>query len=96
MYVSPAVRSIREHPVEGETVTVLVEATGEDALARLREQLSAVGTVEREREFQTLEVTVAHERIDRVCDLTGARTVETADTLGIDADGAGEDVRPGE
>jgi hypothetical protein len=96
MYVSPAVRSIRADPIAGETVGLLVEATDEDALADLREDLADLGSLEREREFQTLEVTVAHERVADVCELSGVATVETVSMLGIDADGAGEDVRPGE
>lgn len=75
MYVSPAVRSIRDDPVEKAT---------------------DLGTVESELPFETLAVIVPHERVADVCDLDGVATVETANTLGIDLDGAGEDVRPGE
>jgi len=91
MYVSPAVRSIRADPVAGESVTLLVEAAGDvDALAAAVEE---VGTVEAELQFDTLRVTVPHERVDEVCELDGVAAVETDNTLVTDADGAGEDVR---
>jgi hypothetical protein len=93
MYVSPAVRSIRENPVEGESVTLLVEAgenTDTDALA---DAIAGLGTVEAELEFETLRVTVPHERVGEVCELDGVATVQTDDALAMGADGAGEDVR---
>lgn len=94
MYVSPAVRSIRDDPIEGETVTLLVEVADDGDVDAVADGLSEFGTVESEREFGTLEVTVAHERVSGVCDLSEVATVETTNTLGIDPDGAGEDVRP--
>lgn len=91
MYVSPAVRSIRADPVAGESVTLLVEAGGDvDALAAA---LGEVGAVEAELQFDTLRVTVPHERVGAVCELDGVAAVETANTLVSDPDGAGEDVR---
>ena len=95
MYVSPAVRTIRDDLIEGETVTLLLETTAEGAVADLAEATADLGIVEEELAFETLAVTVPHERVDDVCDLSGIATVETANTLDIDADGAGEDVRPG-
>jgi len=95
MYVSPAVRSIREHPVAGESVTLLVEAA-EDADTDLDALASAVadlGTVEATLEFETLRVRVPHERVGEVCELDGVATVQTDDALAMGADGAGEDVR---
>ncbi|MEF8852141.1 MAG: hypothetical protein V5A44_05890 [Haloarculaceae archaeon] len=91
MYVSPAVRSIREHPVAGESVTLVVEA--EDDVDGVAESLAEVGTVEDELEFETLRVSVPHERVDEVCDLGGIAAVQTDDALSMDAGGAGEDVR---
>ena len=89
--VSPAVRSIREDPVAGESVTLLVEAADDaDALAAAIEE---VGTVEAELQFDTLRVAVLHERVDEVYELDGVVAVETANTLVTDPDGAGEDVR---
>lgn len=96
MYVSPAVRTIRDDPVEGETVTLLLETTVEGDVDDLAAAVSELGTVEAELAFETLAVSVPHERVADVCDLPGIATVETANTLGIDPDGAGEDVRPPE
>lgn len=95
MYVSPAVRTIREDPIEGEPVTLLLEvgddASVEDVAAGVRE---AGASVDEELQFRTLKVTVAQERVDAVCAVAGIDHVETANTLTLDADGAGEDVRP--
>jgi len=99
MYVSPAVRTIRDDPVEGESVTLLLEvaddATTDEVAAAVE---AAGGTVEEELRFRTLRATVAHERVGAVCEVGGVDHVETGNTLGLDpdeAEGAGEDVRPG-
>ena len=94
MYVSPAVRTIRDDPIEGEPVSLLLEVADEvpvDDVATAVEELG--GTVETELEFRTLRVTVDQERVGAVCETDGIDVVETANTLGIDIDGAGEDVR---
>lgn len=97
MYVSPVVRTIRDDPMEGESVSLLLEVADEAAVDEVAAALEDAGaTVEEELEFRTLKATVAHERVGAVCELDGIETVETANTLGIDPDGAGEDVRPGE
>jgi len=96
MYVTPAVRSIRDDPVPGETVTLLLETTDSEDVEAVAETASDLGTVRGERPFGTVEVTVPHERVADVCTLSGVATVETTDTLTVDAGGAGEDVRPGE
>ena len=93
MYVSPAVRSIRDDPVEGESVTLLVEAGDDAGTETLAEALADLGTVEAELEFETLRVSVPHERVGAVCDLSGVATVQTENALATGADGAGEDVR---
>jgi len=97
MYVSPAVRSIRDDPVAGESVSLLVEAgEGTDTDAdtdALADAIAELGTVEAELEFDTLRVTVPHERVGAVCELDGVAVVQTDDTLTMGADGAGEDVR---
>ena len=95
MYVSPAVRSIREDPVAGESVTLLLEVTDEADVDAVAEAAADVGTVEGRLPFETLQVTVLQERVSEVCALDGLAVVETAATLTIDADGAGEDVDPG-
>jgi len=93
MYVSPAVRSIRDDPVEGESVTLLVEARDDADTDELTEALTDVGTVEAELEFETVRVSVSHERVGTVCELAGVATVQTENALATGADGAGEDVR---
>ncbi|QLH84679.1 hypothetical protein [Halosimplex pelagicum] len=98
MYLSPAVRTIRDGPVEGESVTLLLEVADDattDEVAAAAE--AAGGTVEAELQFRTLKATVPHERVGAVCEVDGVAHIETGNTLGIDpdgAEGAGEDVRP--
>lgn len=95
-YLTHPVRRIREDPVEGETVTLLVTAEGEDDAAadHLADRLADLGTVEERLRFGTVKATVPHEAVDEACDLPGVEAVETANTLAIDPDGAGEDVDP--
>lgn len=93
MYVSRPVRAIRDDPVPGETVTLLLRLTddaGPGAVAAAVRE--AGGTVERELRFGDLEVTVDHEAVAAVCDLDGLEAVETDSVHAIDLDGAGEDV----
>jgi hypothetical protein len=98
MYVSPAVRTIRDDPVEGESVTLLLEVADRAATDEVAAAVETAGaTVEEELQFRTLKATVAHERVGAVCEVDGIDHVETGNTLGIDpggAEGAGEDVRP--
>lgn len=100
MYVSPAVRTIRDDPVEGESVTLLLEVADEATVDDVAAAAEAAGaTVEAELRFRTLETTVAHEQVGAVCEVDGIDHVETGNALGIDpdgAEGAGEDVRPSE
>lgn len=93
MHVSPAVRSLREHPVEGETVTLLIEVADEadtDSVAAALEDAGA--TVTDRRRFGTLVVENPHESIESVCAVEGLAVVETDNAAAVDADGAGEDV----
>ena len=91
MYVSPAVRSIREHPAEDESVTLLVRAT--DDAAEIHDRVEAAGgTIERTLEFETVAVSVPQTAVGEICELDGIESIETDQTLTIDADGAGEDV----
>jgi len=91
MYVSPAVRSIREHPDQEESVTLLVRAT--DDVAEIRDRIEAAGgTIEETLKFETLSVSIPQTDVGDVCELDGIESIETDRTLTIDADGAGEDV----
>ncbi|WP_123536824.1 hypothetical protein [Halosimplex salinum] len=95
MYVSPAVRTIRDDPFEGESVTLLLEVADEVPVDDVADAVREVGgRVDDELEFRTLKTVVAHEQVGAVCEIEGIETVETGNTLGIDPDGAGEDVRP--
>lgn len=93
MYVSPAVRSIREHPVPGEEVTLLLTVADDaDVTAVAGAVAERGGTVTDRLAFGTLAVAVAHDSVAAVCALDGIEAVETDDTLGVTLDGAGEDV----
>jgi len=96
MQVSRAVESIRDDPVPGESVRLLVEVAEEASVAAVRERLAAVEgvTVAGDRPLNTLEVEVPHERVDAICAVEGLAVVETAGAAGIDAGDAGEDVEP--
>ncbi|MCU4717952.1 hypothetical protein [Halapricum hydrolyticum] len=95
MYVSPAVRSIVDDPLEGESVTLLVEVEdgyepGVDAVAERIEDLG--GSIEDRRRFGTLVVSISQSDVEQLCDLDGLAIVETDNAVTIDPDGAGEDV----
>jgi hypothetical protein len=93
MYVSPAVKSLREHPIEGESVTVLLRVADGTDVDTVAEAVRDVGaTVEAELRFETLAVSVDQEEVGAVCAIDGIESIETEDALSIDADGAGEDV----
>jgi hypothetical protein len=92
MYLSHPVRGLREDPIEGEEVTLLVTAVDDAAVGDLADRLADLGTVEDRLPFGTVRVTVPQPAVDAVCDLQGIDRVETANTLSLDPDGAGEDV----
>lgn len=91
MYLSHPVRRLREEPIEGETVTLLVTASDAAAVDDLVDRLGDLGTVEALLRFGTVRVTVPQPAVDAVCDLQGIDRVETANTLALDPEGAGED-----
>ncbi|MBX0295911.1 hypothetical protein EGH23_13600 [Halomicroarcula sp. F27] len=84
MYVSRAVRSIREDPIEGEPVTLSL-ATDDDAdLEAVEAAVEDAGaTVERRLQFDDLAVSVPQERVADVCQVDGLTTVETTDVITI-------------
>ncbi|WP_136688849.1 hypothetical protein [Halorhabdus amylolytica] len=93
MYVSPAVKSISRRPIEGASVTVLLRVADGTDVDTVGDAVREVGgTVESELQFRTLMVSVAHEDLPAVCAIDGIESIETKNTLAIDADGAGEDV----
>ncbi|QGN07860.1 hypothetical protein Hrd1104_11480 [Halorhabdus sp. CBA1104] len=97
MYVSPAVRSIQRHPIDGETATLLVRLDDAADVETVAEQIRECGgTIEQRLEFDALAITVDHSAVASICELDGLSAVETDDTLTMGADGAGEDVRLGD
>jgi hypothetical protein len=92
MYVSHAVRSPREEPIEGETVRLVVEPDDDadpDAVAGAAREAGA--TVEDRLAFGDLVVSVPHERIDDLLAVTGIAVVQTDNAVGIDPGEAEED-----
>lgn len=93
MYVSRPVRKIRDDPIPGESVTLLLRLADDvDAGTVARAVRDRGGEVEEELQFGNLQVTVAHAAVTDICDLDGIRAVETDNVLTMDLDGAGEDV----
>lgn len=93
MYLSRPVRAIRDDPIPGESVTLVMRLADDadpGAVAGAVRELG--GDVERELRFGDLAVTVDHETVGAVCDLDGITAVETDNVHEIDLDGAGEDV----
>lgn len=69
MYISPAVRSIVDDPLEGESVTLLVEVEdgyepGVDAVAERVEDVG--GSVEDRRRFGTLIVSISQSDVEQL------------------------------
>ena len=95
MYVSPAVRSMLDHPVD-EAVTLVLGLADEPATGDVAEQVRECGGhVERHLEFQSLAVSIEQDDVAGLCEIDGIDSIETANTLSMTLDGAGEDVRPG-
>ena len=94
MYVSRAVKSIRDDPIEGESVGLaLTTADDADPDAVVSAVEDAGGTVERRLQFDDLAVSVAHEHVADVCAVDGLDAVETTDAIAITtADATDEDV----
>ncbi|WP_226011402.1 hypothetical protein [Halomicrobium salinisoli] len=95
MYVSRAVETIREDPVPGERVALVLETDDDadpDAVAAAAEGAGA--DVERRLQFGDLEVSVDQEAVGAVCEIDGLAAVQTADAIGIHPDEAEEDVDP--
>jgi hypothetical protein len=91
MYLSHPVRRMRDEPIDGADVRLVVTAADEDQIPRLESELAAVGENVEQLPYGSLEVTVAEADVAAVCDLAGVESIETADTVGIGGD-AGEDI----
>jgi len=94
MYVSHAVKSIREDPIEGESVALALTTADDadpDAVAAAAEAAGA--TVERRLQFDDLAVSIAQDRVAAVCAIDGLDAVETTDAIAITTtDATDEDV----
>ena len=91
MYVSRAVETIRDDPVPGESIELVVETDAEqDEIAAALEDAGA--TVDRRLQFDDVAVTVPQENVDAICEIAGVTAVQTADAIGIHADEAEEDI----
>ncbi|WP_159902975.1 hypothetical protein [Salinirussus salinus] len=95
-YLSHPVRRMCEEPVEGEDVSLRVTAAEDTDPGALAGRLDEVGTVEKRLRFGAFRVTVPQPRLDVLRGLDGIEAIETANTLGVDAGDAGEDVGSGE
>lgn len=94
---------MREDPIEGEEVAVIVRVAAEgpdggvgevteEAIERVAEAVEAAnGTVEDRLRFGTLRVQVAQEEIDDLCSISGIASIETDNTIGLEGD-TGEDL----
>ncbi|UPV76469.1 hypothetical protein M0R89_20115 (plasmid) [Halorussus limi] len=82
-YLSHTVRSLREDPIPGETVR-LVLTLGDDAdPSAIAESVESLGgEVVRDLEFDRLLVEVDQTDLDAVCSLDGVSSVETDAVLG--------------
>jgi len=98
MHVSPAVRTLRDDPIEGERVTLLVEVADDydpdgapiDTVASELRRCDC--EIQDRRRFGTLVVDAPQERLEEACAVEGIALVETDGVGTVDADGAGEDV----
>lgn len=91
MYLSHPVRRLREDPVTGEDVTLVVEL-GDCSAEELAETVESLGgEVEAELRFDSYRVRLAQESVDEFCELEGLATVETDGAVGYGGD-AGEDM----
>lgn len=89
-YLSHPVRRIRDDPTPGEDVSLLLgfdEVDGEPPVEAVEAVVTdAGGTVDRQLEFATVEVTVPEPAVPALCELDGLSRVETSGTLGLAVD----------
>jgi len=85
---------MRENPQEGEVVTLIAETIdGDDqTISTVSDAVESVGgTVEKERPFGSLEISLYQEDIADLCSVEGISALQTDNTIGFTGD-AGEDV----
>ncbi|NHN61281.1 MULTISPECIES: hypothetical protein [Halorussus] len=77
-YLSHAVRSIRDDPVEGESVRLVLTVGGDADESAVAESVESLGgEAVRDLRFDRLLVEVAQTDVDAVCSLAGVASVET-------------------
>jgi len=92
-YVSHPVRHVRDDPVAGEPIDLLVRVAEDADVEAVAAALRELGGEDVEdRGLGALTVTVPQPAVADVCELEDLESVETTGTLAIDLDGAGEDV----
>lgn len=91
MYLSHPVRRMREDPMLGEDVRLIVELDGisADELAAAVESLG--GELEAELQLDAYRIRLDQETVDEFCELDGLAMVETDNAIGYGGD-SGEDV----
>lgn len=94
---------MREDPIEGEELTVIVRVAAQgpdggvgevtdDAIEGVVDEIGEAGaTVEDRLEFGTLRVRLTQEQIDDLCAIEGIASIETDNTIGLTGD-SGEDL----
>jgi len=80
-YLSHPVRRLREDPVAGETVRLVVDVTDTEAVRERVRDLD--GEVVEALRFADLRVELPHSAVDEFCALDGLDRVETDDVLGL-------------
>jgi hypothetical protein len=103
MYLSHPVRRMREDPVDGEELTVIVRVAAQgpdggvgevtdEAIERVIDNIEAAGaTVEDSLRFGSLRVRLSQDQIDDICEISDIASIETDNTIGLSGD-AGEDL----
>lgn len=84
MYISRAVKSIRDDPIAGESVDLaLATAADADPDAVVNAAEAAGGTVQRRLQFDDLVVSVSQDSVADICAIDGLDAVETTDAIAI-------------
>ncbi len=84
MYISRAVKSIRDDPMAGESVDLaLATAADADPDAVANAAKAAGGTVQRRLQFDDLVVSVPQDSVADICAIDGLDAVETTDAIAI-------------
>lgn len=93
MYVSRAVAAMRDDPVPGESVELVLRIEESADVTEVADAVRGLGGEPSERlPFGDLRATVPQESVGRVCELSGLTAVETDNIYTVDLDGACEDV----